>query len=32
MGAAIMADWKDDKDRDRIREEDKVFNILMTLG
>ncbi len=32
MTAAIIADWKEDKDRDRMMEENKVFHILMTLG
>ncbi len=32
MGAAIIADWKEDKDGDMMMEGDKVFHILMTLG
>ncbi len=30
MGEAITADWKEDKDGDRMMDGDKVFHILMT--
>ncbi len=32
MGAAIIADWKDDKDGDWMMEGNKIFHTLLTLG